>query len=168
MPPACRWPMPPTAPIAITDLAHTIQLAVAPVFLLAGIGGFLNVMAGRLSRVVDRVRRLSADSTAADDPHHATQVAELRLLNRRIGLVNTAILLCTASAVMICLVVAGLFVADLARLGFARTMAVGFILAMLLLIGGLCYFLVEVRIAARMVYVEEAVLERQARKRWLD
>lgn len=149
--------------MAITDLAHTIQVAVAPVFLLAGIGGFLNVMAGRLARVVDRVRHIGGDGVL-DDPGREAQVAELRVLNRRIGLVNNAILLCTASAILICLVVAGLFVADLARLGFARTMAMGFILAMLLLIAGLGFFLVEVRVAARMVHVEEAVLERKARR----
>ena len=40
------------------DIARTIQLAIAPVFLLAGIGAFLNVIAGRLNRVVDRSRFL--------------------------------------------------------------------------------------------------------------
>ena len=41
-----------------SDMARTIQLAIAPVFLLAGIGAFLNVIAGRLARVVDRARHL--------------------------------------------------------------------------------------------------------------
>ena len=36
----------------------SIELAVAPVFLLAGIGALLNVMAQRLARVVERVRTL--------------------------------------------------------------------------------------------------------------
>ena len=43
----------------ISDIAHTIQLAVAPVFMLAGIGSFLNVLTGRLDRVVDRARFLA-------------------------------------------------------------------------------------------------------------
>ena len=45
----------PTLP-GVTTVAQTIALSLAPVFLLAGIGQLLNVLAGRLSRVVDRTR----------------------------------------------------------------------------------------------------------------
>jgi hypothetical protein len=51
---------------SISSVAHTIQLAVAPVFLLAGIGGILNVIATRLARVVDRVRALERDVPTAE------------------------------------------------------------------------------------------------------
>ena len=64
---------------------------------------------------------------------------------------------------MICFVVAGLFVADLARLGFARTMAVGFVSAMLLLVAGLLIFLVEVRVAYRAIRISDDLLERKLR-----
>jgi hypothetical protein len=40
----------------IEALSSVIQLAVAPVFLLAGIAGLLNVLSVRLDRAVDRVR----------------------------------------------------------------------------------------------------------------
>ena len=48
--------LPPTP--ELTQLAQIIQLAVAPVFLLAGLGAFLNVCAGRLARIIDRSRQL--------------------------------------------------------------------------------------------------------------
>jgi hypothetical protein len=151
-------------PVAqITDIAHTIQLAVAPVFMLAGIGSFLNVLTGRLNRVVDRARYLAGE-------HHNQRgersklVAELRMLDQRIWLASVAIWLCTASAVMICFVVAGLFIADLARLGFARTMAVGFVLAMLLLVLGLLVFLIEVQIAYRAIRISDELLEKKMRR----
>ncbi|MDB5663070.1 MAG: hypothetical protein JWM38_1364 [Sphingomonas bacterium] len=150
---------------ALADLAHIIQLAVAPVFLLTGVSGFLNVLANRLGRVVDRARKLEAEFTDVDHPHHQRQVAELRGLDRRIMLANWAILLCTSSAVLICLVVAGLFVASLADLGFARTMAVGFVLAMLLLISGLGFFVAEVRISLGSIRIRDELLEREPR-RW--
>jgi hypothetical protein len=136
---------------AVADIAHTIQLALAPVFLLAGIAGFLNMLAGRLARVVDRSRVLEAAFAKADRPSQAIRIRELRLLDRRIIVVNRAIYLCTASAVAICLVVAGLFIAALGNLGFGRTMAVAFIVAMLLLVAGLLSFLVEVHISMRSV-----------------
>ena len=43
----------------LTNVAHVIQLAVAPVFLLTGIGAILSVLTGRLGRLVDRFRVLS-------------------------------------------------------------------------------------------------------------
>ena len=48
-------PLLPPSP-ELTHLAQIIQLAVAPVFLLAGSGAFLNVCAGRLARIIDRAR----------------------------------------------------------------------------------------------------------------
>jgi hypothetical protein len=151
-------------PVAqISDIAHTIQLAVAPVFMLAGIGSFLNVLAGRLNRVVDRARYLAGERR--NERGDIMQlVGELRLLDHRIKLASIAIWLCTASAVMICFVVAGLFIANLARLGFARTMAVGFVAAMLLLVAGLLVFLVEVHVAYRAIRISDELLERKLRR----
>ena len=148
-----------TAAKAVVDLAHTIQVAVAPVFLLTGISGFLNVLTSRLARAVDRARQLEAEFTEPDDPGHWLQVSELRILDRRIMLASWAILLCTSAAVMICLVVAGLFVADLANLGFARTMAVGFVAAMGLIVAGLGFFLAEVRLSLRSIRIRDELLE---------
>ncbi|WP_157215455.1 DUF2721 domain-containing protein [Flavisphingomonas formosensis] len=149
--------------IAVSDIAHTIQLALAPVFLLTGIAGLLNMLAGRLARVVDRARKIEGAFTPLDDPRHPDQVAELRILDRRIALVNMAILLCTTSAVAVCVVVAALFVASLAGLGFARTMAGLFVFAMVLLIAGLCFFLGEIRIAVRSIRIRDELLERGER-----
>ena len=146
---------------SLSSLSKTIQLSLAPVFLLAGIAALLNMMVGRLARVVDRARRIEADFTPADHPAHARQVAELRLIDRRITLVNNAIFLCVASAIAICVLVAGLFVARLVGLGFARTMAVIFIIAMLLLTLGLILFLIEVRVAVAAIRVRDELLERQ-------
>jgi len=132
--------------IAVSAIAHQIQLAVAPVFLLAGIGGFLNVMAHRLARVVDRSRQLEIDATIAGaaEPRHE---AELKLLARRMRVANLSIACCTASALFVCVVVAILFVADPAEIAFARPIALLFIVAMLFLILGLVLFLYEVQLA---------------------
>ncbi len=155
-----------TAP-AVTDIARTIQLSVAPVFLLAGIGGFMNVIAGRLNRVVDRARileRLHPDTTGEE---HARHVRELRLLDRRITLSSNAIFLCVASAITVCLVVTLLFVAELARLNYGVSVSILFVLAMALLATGLVLFLIETRVAVGGIRVREELLERQAQRRWL-
>ncbi|HEY0413381.1 MAG TPA: DUF2721 domain-containing protein [Allosphingosinicella sp.] len=144
------------APVAA--IAHLIQLAIAPVFLLAGIGSILNVLAQRLARVVDRSRRLEADFRDEDEGGRAQVVTELHLLDRRMAVVNAAISCCTASALFVCMVVAILFVADLAAFPFGRPIAYLFILAMLLLIAGLMLFLWEVRLAMHSLRTHREVM----------
>ncbi len=149
--------------LEISTIARTIQLSVAPVFLLAGIGSILNVLAGRLSRVVDRARTLERWHGESKGAEHDRHVWELRLLDRRISLVSTAIGLCVASAIAVCVVVALLFVAELAALDYARSVAIIFVAAMALLVIGLALFLIEVRIAIRAIHVRAELLE-QARR----
>lgn len=146
---------------SLSGLTKLIQLSLGPVFLLSAIGTILNMLAGRLSRVVDRARTIEEAFTPKDHPRHAFQVAELRLLDRRITIVNNAIFLCTASAVLLCMVVAAMFLARLAGFGFARTLAIAFALSLVLLIAGLVLFLVEVRVAVAAIRVRDELLERR-------
>lgn len=144
---------------AVTTIAQAIQLSVAPVFLLAGIGAILNLLASRLSRVIDRARQLEKlhpESTGSERDRH---VRELRLLDRRMKLVNAAIFLIVSSAIAIALVVAVLFVAELAHLNIGNIVAIAFILAMLLFVCGLILFLIETRVAIHAFRIREELLE---------
>ena len=133
----------PYSPEVLT-IAQTIQLSLSPVFMLAGIGALLNVLAGRLSRVIDRARTLEAQTPRVTDQDHARHRWELGLLDRRMVIINRALFLAVSSAVMTCAVVATLFVAVLASLHIGQLVAILFILAMLLLIASLVSFMVEV------------------------
>jgi sterol desaturase/sphingolipid hydroxylase (fatty acid hydroxylase superfamily) len=145
---------------SLPGLAHTIQLSLAPAFLLNGIGIILGMLTGRLTRIVDRARVVETDFTPRDDPRHGHQVNELRLLDRRMRIVNNAIFLATMSAVVLCTVVAAMFLARLAGFGFARTLAMMFAMSLLLLIASLVLFLVEVRVAVRAIRIRDELLER--------
>ncbi len=140
------------------DIAHLIQLAVAPVFLLAGIGSILNVLAQRLARVVDRARKIEGECAKLEGQARERAVAELKVLDRRMRTVNAAITCCTASALFVCVVVAILFIADLTDFASARPIAYLFIVAMLLLIAGLFFFLREIRLATRSLRVRRELL----------
>jgi hypothetical protein len=142
----------------VSTIAHLIQLAIAPVFLLAGIGAILNVLAQRLARVVDRARVLESDYGTLDDGECARAAAELLLLDRRMRVVNHAISACTASALFVCLVIGILFVAELADIAWGRPTAVLFIAAMLLLTSGLLLFLYEIRLAMRAIKMRRATM----------
>lgn len=146
---------------ALDDIAHTIQLAMAPCFLLTAIGAILNMLTGRLSRVVDRSRWIEQNFTAKDDPRHEHQVNQLRWIDERMRHANRALVLCTISAVLICIVIAGLFTAVLFGLALGQPIAIIFVLAMLLLIVGLGIFLYEVRIAVHATRIQDELLERE-------
>ena len=146
----------------IALVAQTIQLAVAPVFLLAGIGAFLNVCAGRLARVIDRARVVERLVLETAGEEHDRLVLEVRRLDRRMTVVNTSIFLSVASAIAVCLVVVLLFAAQLFDFHMGTPVALFFILAMVLMISALCTFLVEIRLAARTIHIRSEVLYHRA------
>lgn len=148
---------------AISSIAQTIQLAIAPVFLLAGIGALLNVLAGRLARVVDRSRVLERLHARSVGEEHQRYVVELRIVDKRMRLVNTAIALIVASAITVCVLVAMLFITQLAGLPFRIAVAIAFVLGMAFLIAGLLLFLIEINLALSYLYVREELLEREER-----
>jgi MFS family permease len=148
---------------AVSTIAQTIQLAIAPVFLLAGIGAILNVLAGRLARVVDRSRVLEQLHATSEGEEHQRYVRELRIVDRRMRLANAAIALIVASAIIVCALVALLFITQLAGLAFRVAVAVAFVLGMALLIAGLVLFLIEINLALSYLYVREELLEREER-----
>jgi len=150
-------------PPPLSDVLRIIQLAIAPVFLLAGIGSILNVIAGRLNRVVDRSRLVERWHGETKGAEHDRHVEELRLIDRRITLASNAIFLCVASAVAVCLLVTLLFVAELLRANLANAVAVLFVIAMSLLAIGLILFLIETRVAVAAIKVREELLERERR-----
>ena len=144
------------ATLAVSTIARQIELAVAPVFLLAGIGALLNVMAQRLARVVERGRSLEREFLGLDEETRRLAAAELRILDRRMTMVHLAITACTAAALFVCVLVAILFVADLTDLAFGRPIAWLFVLSMMLLILGLTLFLWEIRLAMHALPIRRA------------
>lgn len=155
-------------PSDVSQVAHSIQLAVAPVFLLAGIGAFLNVCAGRLARIIDRARQVERwvlDSTGEEHDRH---VWEINRLDQRMRVVNLSILLSVSSALLVSTVVVLLFTAELIGTNMSTAVALLFILAMLLIMTALLSFLVEVRLAARTIRVREEVLRHRVEDKPAD
>ena len=72
----------------IDDIAHLIQLSIAPVFLLTGVGTLLNVLSGRLARIIDRSRVLEHRLDTPEPPHASAIVYELHVLERRGKLIH--------------------------------------------------------------------------------
>jgi hypothetical protein len=146
-----------------TDIARAIQLAIAPVFLLAGIGAFLNVIAGRLARVVDRARLLENLHPDAGDNERERYVTELQTLEQRMTLSSRSIYFGTASGLAVCLLVIALFVGELINANLSDAIAMLFVLAVTLLAGAMVLFLRETRIALKSLHVREELLDLERR-----
>ena len=130
----------------LTTVSHVIQLAVAPVFLLTGVGAILSVLTGRLGRLVDRYRAL----TETQKPLLPKQTRELKVLSVRAVWVHWAITLCTVSALFVAIVIGVLFVGAVVDINPSRTVSILFILAMTSLIIGLGCFLREISLSVHI------------------
>lgn len=134
----------------INAISEAIQLAVAPVFLLTGIGAILSVLTMRLGRVVDRARLVERRLPhVSSDEYRDLLRRETTVLWRRITTINWAIRLSVLSALFICVVVMSLFIGDFAVFGSGTLIVVLFVAAMLLLILALLLLLFEVSISTR-------------------
>lgn len=131
----------------VTSIAHVVQLAVAPVFLIAGISGMLGVLTSRLARIVDRGRKLADRLSGAAAESQAPLEHELAVLSRRARLVHLAIGFCALCALLICTVVVVLFVGAIFTINLSSMVALLFILAMASFISGLLCFLREIHLA---------------------
>lgn len=145
------------------DVAHLIQVALTPIFLISAIGVTLNVLTSRLARIVDRARAIEDVLRRSD---HPTVVARdlhgvLGVLARRARFINAAITLITLSALFISLVVVMLFVNAFLRWDLSAFIACMFILSMVSLCAALLAFLIEVRIATRTLRIGIEVASRQ-------
>lgn len=123
---------------AIQGVGDVIRLAVAPVFLLSGVGIMLTVFTNRLARVVDRSREME---------HKPELQSDIETLARRGRLLSHAIALCTICALLVSVVVVVLFLGESFNFRVAYIIDALFIAAMLSFIGAILYFLREVFIA---------------------
>lgn len=140
-------------------IAQTIQLALAPVFVLVAIGNIMNILSGRLGRVVDRSRHLQNRHGETSGSEHDLLVLEIRNTDRRISLIGRAIRMLVISGLIIGLTVAALFVEEIAGLKLQLIAAGFFLLAIALLMWGLVLFLREIQLAMASLRIPKDYLE---------
>lgn len=131
---------------ATPNIVHVIQLAVAPVFLLSGVGVILTVLTNRLARIIDRARLLEDRLHGAPDERKPEMESEMAMLSHRARMVNIALTLSTSCALLVCLVIALLFLGSALKLDLETAISIMFVTAMLALVGSLSIFLREIYI----------------------
>lgn len=143
--------------IQLGNIGNTIQLAIAPVFLLTGVGTNLAVLTNRLARIIDRSRVLEERIGAHPTADHGHERDELGALYQRALLINRAITLSTACALLVCVVIASLFIGDAMSVDLATFIAVCFVVGMFSLIGSFVYLLREIFVATRVLSAQRIV-----------
>jgi len=140
-------------------IAQTIQLALAPVFVLVALGNIMNLLSSRLGRIVDRSRKLQEDYKATSGTEHDAIVREIRIVNRRITLINRALLILVCAAVCIGLTVALLFLEEIFGTDLQPIAAGVFILSVSLMMWALLLFLRETQLATAALRIPASYLE---------
>lgn len=140
-------------------IAQTIQLALAPVFVLVAIGNIMNILTTRLGRIVDRSRALQAQHGETSGPEHDALVVEMRYLDRRIQLIGHALLILVLSGIGIGVTVGMLFLGEMMGHEFRIATQVLFFAAIALLMLALVYLLLETRLVARTLRLPRDMLE---------
>ena len=136
-----------------------LQTALTPAFLLVAVGSLLNVLTSRLSRIVDRSRDLQRQHAETEGSAHDRVVAELRIVEKRMRVVGSSILLAVLSAITVCIMIGLLFLMGLTNYSAAWVAVAVFMLALALLAACLLQFVREIRLATYAIYVPEEYLE---------
>ena len=131
------------------EIGDVVRTAVAPVFLLSGVGVTLTLLTNRLARVVDRARVLEQKESKTHESEMHELSGNLRTLEWRARLLSRAISLCTICALLVSMVVVALFLGAFVNFHLSLVIATLFIVAMLSFIGGLLMFLREVYVATK-------------------
>src|SRR5216684_1996107 len=147
---------------ALDTVAHIIQVALTPVFLLSGIATLLNVFSTRLARVADRVEAVSKAVEGADADEANALSAQLAYLHRRSLALDVAVVLGAVGGAATCAAVLALFVGALRDATVATMLFSLFGLAVVCALGAIGAFTVEMLMASIGIRTEVAEGRRTA------
>ena len=139
------------------NVVEIIQLALTPVFLLVGIGTILNVVTGRVARVIDRARWFESAIFSNKLPLTPRNAKELRSLDKRLKMANWSINFLTAAAVIVCFDIILLMLSGLVNYDMGGILMIMFMLSLLFITGGLAAFLMEVSVATATLKIPKRI-----------
>ena len=144
----------------LDNIIPVLQLAIAPVILISGVGLVLLSMTNRYGRVIDRSRILSDKSGQVSGADSDRIRRQLKILVRRARLLRAAILMTTLSILLVAILIIILFATALAGMTGTFLIITIFCLCMFCLIGGLITFLVDVNVSLAALNLEREVWDK--------
>lgn len=135
------------SPTDIHDISNAIRDAVAPVFLLTGIGSLLGVQVGRLGRAIDRARNLNA----LNIDQRKNYLEELDIIAIRTSWMRWSVGLFIFAGLCVSLSISAIFIGVAIQIPLSNFVLMTFTVAMFALIFGLLCFLREIILASQEV-----------------
>lgn len=130
--------------VPLDSVAHVIQLALTPVFLLSGIGTLLNVFNTRIARVSDHAEHVSELlETASGEPEAGRLHSHLRRLHHRLLALDVSVALAGVGGAATCGAAFALFVGTLRDAAIASALIGLFGTALFCTVGALVAFLAD-------------------------
>ncbi|AXK49172.1 hypothetical protein CRU87_08625 [Aliarcobacter trophiarum LMG 25534] len=148
----------------IGTISSMIQLSVAPVFLLAGVAGLLNVFTGRLVRIIDKVDKLDKFELDKKEKKEINSELKAMIKNRRDFLTmrmnntNRAIFFGTTTGLLVALVIITIFLSSFLEFSHTSFIAILFILSMSSLVISLILFLRELFYTTKFINNKESYI----------
>ena len=151
-----------TTSVPLDTVAHIIQLALTPVFLLSGIAALLNVFATRLARVADRVDQIAKEIEGSEPERVAILAVQLARLNRRSLALDVAVVLAAVGAAATCASVLTLFVGAVGNATVASVLFATFAFAVICTISAIMAYTAEMLMTGVGVRAEVAAQRRSS------
>lgn len=133
--------------LSFDALISILQVAIGPVILISGVGLLLLTMTNRFGRILDRSRLLTQE-------HHASSAEQLAILMRRAHILRAAIALATLCVLLAAVMIIGLFIGPVLKLGNPLLVAALFVSSMLALIVSLILFMADLNLSLRALILE--------------
>ena len=140
----------------LDTIAHVIQVALTPVFLLSGIATLLNVFATRLTRVADQVDAAAVAVLSADAEQAKQLSVKLVRLHRRSIVLDFAVVLGAIGGASTCAAVFALFLSEVREATMATLMFLLFGLAVICALGAIAAYTIEMMLAGMAIRDEVA------------
>jgi CBS domain containing-hemolysin-like protein len=138
----------------LTELIPVLQIAIAPVILISGVGLLLLSLTNRFGRAVDRTREIHHEmrqAATADRPRLAYQV---EVIYRRARLIQFSIVMGALSALFAAILILALFLAALMKWESSVVISLIFICCLVSLVVSLITFIMDIRLSLKALKLE--------------
>jgi hypothetical protein len=138
----------------LTELIPVLQVAIAPVILISGVGLLLLTLTNRFGRAVDRTRQIHhemCEAAAADRPRLANQV---EVIYRRARLIQLSIIMGALSALFAAMLILTLFFTALMKWESGVVISLFFVCCLASLVASLITFIMDIRLSLKALKLE--------------
>jgi hypothetical protein len=135
--------------VPLDSIAHVIQVALTPVFLLTGIASLLSVINARLGRIADQSDAAHAQMLNEVHAEAALTHAHLVRLRRRLRALDASRALGALGGIAICFATFALFLGALQNAAVATALFLTFGASVLCTMASLVAFFIEILLSSR-------------------